>query len=47
MLFIFQISYTSAANLVTTGISLPAKAILNARLGFCVSKPTKNVFHSK
>jgi hypothetical protein len=29
-------------NLVPAGIFLPAKAFLNARLDFCVSKPTKN-----
>jgi hypothetical protein len=29
-------------NRVPAGIFLPAKAFLNARLDFCVSKPTKN-----
>jgi hypothetical protein len=33
-------------NLVPAGIFLPAKTFSNARLDFCLSKPTKNQMFS-
>jgi hypothetical protein len=37
-----ELPMAALPNLVPAGIILPAKAFLNARLDFCVSKSTKN-----